>query len=66
MRSLFVAFGVIALLIGVVWTLQGADVLLGSFMSGSPVWLSAGVVLVVLGAAVVALGARTSGAKKAA
>lgn len=66
MRSLFVAFGVIALLIGVVWTLQGADVLLGSFMSGSPLWLTAGVVLVVLGAAVVFLGARTPGAKKAA
>lgn len=66
MRSLFVAFGIIVLLIGAVWTLQGADVLLGSFMSGSPLWLGAGIVLLILGAAVVLLGAWTPGPKKAA
>ena len=64
MRTLFVAFGVIALLIGAVWTLQGADILLGSFMSGSSLWLAAGVALLVLGAAVVTLGAWTPRPKK--
>ncbi len=66
MRPVFLVLGVIALLIGIVWTLQGANVLLGSFMSGSPLWLGAGLVLLVLGAAVAVLGARAPGPKKAA
>lgn len=34
---------------GVVWTLQGANLWGGSFMTGSPRWLVIGLVLVVAG-----------------
>jgi hypothetical protein len=37
--------GGLCLLVGVVWTLQGAGILLGSFMTGSRFWLVMGIVL---------------------
>lgn len=36
----------IAALVGLVWVLQGAGVLPGSFMSGDPFWLAAGLALI--------------------
>jgi hypothetical protein len=39
------------LLIGVVWILQGINILPGSFMTGDPKWAVFGAGLVVLGAA---------------
>ncbi|HYM38531.1 MAG TPA: hypothetical protein VEY12_00095 [Thermoplasmata archaeon] len=64
MKTLFVVLGVLALLVGVVWILQGTDILMGSFMSGNSFWLAAGVVAALLGLGLVALGARAPGAKK--
>ncbi len=66
MRPLFLLIGVVALLIGIVWVLQGADILLGSFMSGSSLWLAIGAVFVVFGVILLAFGTRARGAKKAA
>ena len=40
---------VIAVLLGVLWTLQGSEVLGGSAMSGERSWLIAGVVSLVVG-----------------
>lgn len=65
MRTIVVVGGLVLLLIGLVWALQGADVLMGSAMSGSSLWLGIGSVLVVIGAVVMALGLRGH-AKKAA
>ena len=42
--------GVILVLIGAVWALQGANVLGGSFMSGQSQWLAIGVVCLAAGA----------------
>lgn len=42
--------GVVLGLIGLVWLLQGIGVLGGSFMSGSSVWATIGLVLVLAGA----------------
>ena len=42
--------GALLVLIGAVWTLQGAGVLPGSFMTGSRFWLVVGLVCVVAGA----------------
>jgi uncharacterized membrane protein HdeD (DUF308 family) len=39
------------ILTGGIFTLQGMNVLLGSFMSGSSLWLVIGVLMVVVGAA---------------
>jgi hypothetical protein len=44
--------GLLLVLIGGVWTLQGIGVLGGSFMTGSTTWLVIGIVLVVAGVVV--------------
>jgi len=41
--------GVIAILVGLVWILQGAGVLPGSFMTGQTMWLIIGIVVAALG-----------------
>ncbi len=66
MRTVFVGVGVIALLVGIVWTLQGANVLMGSVMSGSSFWLGTGIVLLAVGLAVAGWGIRSPPSKKAA
>ncbi len=43
------ALGGLCLLVGLVWTLQGAGVLAGSFMSGSRLWLAIGIILDIAG-----------------
>ena len=43
--------GAVACLIGVVWILQGLDIKKGDGMSGHPIWAVLGVVLVVVGVA---------------
>jgi len=40
---------VLLTLVGLVWTLQGANVLAGSFMSGQSFWLYTGVILLIAG-----------------
>lgn len=50
-RWLVVVLGIILVLIGAVWTLQGANFLGGSFMTGSRTWLAIGLVVLVAGAA---------------
>jgi hypothetical protein len=41
---------IIALLVGAVWILQGANILGGSFMSGQALWLYIGIALAIAGA----------------
>jgi hypothetical protein len=43
------ALGGLCLLVGLVWTLQGAGVLPGSFMTGSRFWLAIGIILDIAG-----------------
>lgn len=64
MRPVFAVLGVIAFLVGIVWILQGADILMGSVMSGSTFWLGAGVVAAVVGAVLLAVSARPRAAAK--
>ena len=49
MKWLFNIFGVILVLVGIVWFLQGLNVLLGSFMSGNSLYTLLGALLVVIG-----------------
>lgn len=54
MQRLSVGFiGLLAIAVGVLWTLQGTDVLGGSGMSGHHVWAVVGVILLVVGLAFV-------------
>lgn len=61
-RSLVsVIAGVVVVLLGGVWTLQGSGVIGGSTMTGSTMWLVIGLVLVAAGAVLIAFGARPAG-----
>ena len=64
MRLVLVVLGAIVLLAGVVWALQGAGVLLGSFMSNDPTWLWIGTITALLGLAVLGFGIRSRPARK--
>jgi len=49
MRFLLPAVGVVLVLIGALWTLQGAGVVGGSFMTGSRLWLVIGLLSLIAG-----------------
>ena len=51
MRALRIAFAVLLLLLGGVWIGQGLGYIRGSFMTGSTTWLVIGVVVELLGLA---------------
>jgi hypothetical protein len=53
-----VIVGLVAVLLGGVWALQGIGVLGGSVMSNSPTWVVIGAVVVVLGLLTIVLGTR--------
>ncbi|WP_433065377.1 hypothetical protein [Dactylosporangium sp. CS-033363] len=58
MRWVFVIVGVLLVLAGVVWTLQGLNVLGGSAMSGATVWAIVGPIVAIVGLFLLVRGAR--------
>ena len=58
MKPVRVALGAFLGLIGVVWFLQGIDVLGGSVMSGVTLWAVVGPIVALAGAGLVATGLR--------
>jgi hypothetical protein len=50
-----VAVGVILVVVGLVWTLQGLGVLGGSVMSGSSLWAIIGPIVVLVGLALIGI-----------
>lgn len=52
----FIVPGAILGIVGLVWTLQGLNVLRGSAMSGSPLWGTVGPILLVVGLALILFG----------
>ncbi|MEO8908563.1 MAG: hypothetical protein ABI310_10915 [Microbacteriaceae bacterium] len=57
-RIALVTIGVIAVIIGGVFAGQGMNLIPGSFMTGSRMWLSIGVIVAVVGIILVVLGLR--------
>jgi len=57
MRWVWLILGVLAVLVGIVWTLQGLNVLKGSGMSGQTTWAIIGPILAIVGLALVGFGA---------
>jgi uncharacterized membrane protein YhaH (DUF805 family) len=51
----FLVPGVILGAVGLVWTLQGINVLGGSAMSGSPLWATIGPIVLLIGLALIAI-----------
>ena len=58
MRTISLVLGIIALLTGGVWILQGVGILPGSFMSGQRTWLLIGLVVAAVGVALLYNGVR--------
>ncbi|MDQ6883706.1 MAG: hypothetical protein M3077_05635 [Candidatus Dormibacteraeota bacterium] len=58
MKTGSLVIGILAVLIGGVWILQGVAILPGSFMSGQRMWLLIGVVVALLGLVLVYKGLR--------
>jgi hypothetical protein len=50
--------GVIAILVGGVWILQGTGMLPGSFMTGQRMWLIIGIIVAIVGVALAYNGIR--------
>jgi hypothetical protein len=58
MRWAWLILGVLAVLIGAVWTLQGLNILGGSVMSGNHTFVVIGPLVAVVGLILIAFGAR--------
>ena len=58
MRGLWIVIGALAVVAGVVWMLQGLDVLGGSGMSGKTLWAVVGPIVAVAGAVLIVVGVR--------
>jgi hypothetical protein len=58
MRLGSLVLGLIGLLVGAIWILQGVGVLAGSFMTGQRLWLVIGIVVGVIGVALTYRGLR--------
>ena len=58
MRWVLIVVGIVLALAGLVWVLQGANVLAGSVMSGHRRWIVIGAGLDVIGTVLIVLGAR--------
>jgi hypothetical protein len=58
MRYLWLVIGVLAVIAGLVWTLQGLNILGGSAMSGDSTWAIVGPIVAVVGMLAVLFGLR--------
>ena len=56
-----IALGILLVLVGALWTLQGLGVVGGSVMSGVTLWAIVGPLVVLVGIALVVTGRRTGG-----
>jgi hypothetical protein len=57
-KPLWVVAGVVLVLLGLLWTLQGLDIITGSSMSGTTTWSIIGPIVLLLGAFVMSVGIR--------
>ena len=60
-RIALITVGVIALILGGVFAGQGMNLIPGSFMTGSRMWLSIGLIVAVVGIILIVLGLRRPG-----
>ena len=57
-RMALITVGVVALILGAVWTGQGMNLIPGSFMTGSRMWLTIGLITAAVGIILIVLGLR--------
>jgi hypothetical protein len=58
MRWVWLVIGVLAILTGTIWTLQGLNILRGSFMSGQMTYVVVGPIVALVGLILVVVSAR--------
>jgi hypothetical protein len=58
MRWVLIIVGIVLILLGGLWALQGVGILLGSPMTGQPRWLIIGTIVVIIGIASFIMGLR--------
>lgn len=58
MRWVWLIIGVLAVLTGIVWTLQGLNILRGSFMSGQMTYVVVGPIVALIGLVLIFVGTR--------
>jgi hypothetical protein len=51
MKDVLLIFAMLLILSGLIWILQGFNILPGSFMSGNPQWIINGAITAAIGAA---------------
>jgi hypothetical protein len=57
-KPLWVVAGIVLVLIGLLWTLQGLDIITGSSMSGTTTWSIIGPIVLLVGAFIMSVGIR--------
>jgi uncharacterized membrane protein len=57
-RIVLLVMGVVLILMGVLWTMQGLDIVGGSAMSGQTLWAVVGPIVVIVGAVLLFRGLR--------
>ena len=57
-KPLWVVAGVVLVLLGLLWTLQGLDIVTGSSMSGTTTWAVIGPIVLLVGAVLTWVGIR--------
>jgi hypothetical protein len=57
-KPLWVVAGVVLVLLGLLWTLQGLDIITGSSMSGTTTWSIIGPIVLLVGAFIMSVGIR--------
>ena len=60
-RIALITLGVIALILGGVWAGQGMNLIPGSVMTGSRMWLFIGLIIAIVGIILIVLGLRRPG-----
>ena len=60
-RIALITVGVIALIVGGVFAGQGLNLIPGSFMTGSRMWLAVGLIVAIVGVILIVLGVRRPG-----
>ena len=58
MRWILVGVGIVLVLLGGLWFLQGVGILAGSVMTGQTFWAIVGVILLIVGSVLCVLGVR--------
>jgi len=58
MRSAGIVIGIVLALLGLLWILQGSNVIGGSMMSGQSQWLYIGIVVLIVGIIVAVIAQR--------